>query len=667
MRCPHCSADNRDDSRFCHQCATPLPTPVPGTPPPDSPTLIAAFENLTRGTLFAGRYEIIEELGKGGMGSVYKAFDQKLQEVVALKIIRPELGFNAAAVERFKTELKNARKIAHRHVCRLYDLGEAGLVQFISMEYVEGEDLKKFIRRAGPIGAGRAVAIARQVAEGLAEAHRMGVIHRDLKPQNIMVDRDGRARIMDFGLSRFLESEGMTGTGVMLGTPEYMSPEQVELRDIDARSDLYAMGVILFEMVTGHVPFEGQTPLAVAIKHKSEPPPDARETNPLVPEPLVRIIYRCLEKDPGKRFQSADELAEALAALEKDMPSIVREISKSEFRPAAKTPPPAAPKPRRPRTVRYAAAAVLFLLVLGPPTARILFKRPSAKNLPSVKADGKAVYVSETPRDPQAPPAGRDRGFRISLPSLDAENMREAFDKFLKSADPNDLDNAEKVVGVVKGFLPQKGPAVDAYNKLAEEIRNRRNPDRSRPAGPPRSGSGNPSAAASGSAAAKDIKGDMQKLLAVVAEREAALAAKAAMEKAKDQARRAGTDDRNLLFRLARYEEGNAVEAAAKNDFSGAKALYKVLEKTYTMSPGCTDESACAASLRVILSQFKAETAGLPPSAVDPWLVEYARETENQAQAFLTKREIDNAGGAYLRAAFLYEKIKASAAPAGAR
>ena len=283
MRCPQCHADNSDDSRCCRQCATPLQTPSPGTPTPDSPTLIAAFDKLNRGTIFAGRYEIIEELGKGGMGSVYKAFDQKLQEVVALKIIRPELGFNAAAVERFKTELKNARKIAHRHVCRLYDLGEAGLVQFISMEYVEGEDLKKFIRRAGPIGAGRAIAIARQIAEGLAEAHRMGVIHRDLKPQNIMIDRDGRARIMDFGLSRFLESEGMTGTGVMLGTPEYMSPEQVEARDVDARSDLYAMGVILFEMVTGRVPFEGQTPLAVAIKHKSEAPPDARDTNPLVP------------------------------------------------------------------------------------------------------------------------------------------------------------------------------------------------------------------------------------------------------------------------------------------------------------------------------------------------------------------------------------------------
>jgi serine/threonine protein kinase len=659
MKCPHCSADNRDDSRFCHQCATPLPTPVPGTPPPDSPTLIAAFEKLSRGTLFAGRYEIIEELGKGGMGSVYKAFDQKLQEVVALKIIRPELGFNTAAVERFKTELKNARKIAHRHVCRLYDLGEAGLVQFISMEYVEGEDLKKFIRRAGPIGAGRAVAIARQAAEGLAEAHRMGVIHRDLKPQNIMVDRDGRARIMDFGLSRFIESEGMTGSGVMLGTPEYMSPEQVELREVDARSDIYAMGVILFEMVTGRVPFEGQTPLAVAIKHKSEAPPDARDTNPLVPEPLVRIIYRCLEKDPAKRFQSAAELAEALGALEKDLPSIVREISKSEVRPPSRD-KGVAPKPKRSRAVRIAAITVLLALVVGIPTARLIHRRTSSPAVrpPSMSPSG---FNPDATRNDRPPADDRARKFEISLPSLSGEGLRGAIDKFLKSTDTADLDNVERVVGAVKGLLPDKGPTVDAYNKLVDEIRTRRM-EAGRPAAPASSGA-RPAAPAPDKS--KEIQGDMQKLLSVVAEREAARKAKAAMESAKEQARKAGADDRNLLFRLANYEEGNAAEALDKNDFSGAKSLYIVLSKTYALAPGCAGEDACAASLRRLLNEFKAEATALAQTAVDPWLMEYARETESQAQAFLAKREIDNAGGAFLRAAFLYEKIKETTAVPG--
>ncbi len=673
MKCLQCGADNREDSRFCRQCATPLPTPAPGTPPPDSPTLIAAFENLARGTIFAGRYEIIEELGKGGMGSVYKAFDRKLQEVVALKIIRPELSFNAAAVERFKTELKNARKIAHRHVCRLYDLGEAGLVQFISMEYVEGEDLKKFIRRAGPIGAGRAVAIARQVAEGLAEAHRMGVIHRDLKPQNIMVDLEGRARIMDFGLSRFIESEGMTGTGVMLGTPEYMSPEQVELRDVDARSDIYAMGIILFEMVTGRVPFEGQTPLAVAIKHKSEAPPDARDSNPLVPEPLVRIIYRCLEKEPARRFQSADELASALADLEKDLPTIVREISRSEVRPPSGT-KPAGLKPRRSRAVRYAALALILALFLGWPMLRNAGRhsslRPfSASPMAPPGSNGEnggtgrppspapSDSKSEAHRDDRPPEEGQGGRFHFGLPSLGSEALHGAIDKFLKSADTSDLDNAEKVIGAVKGILPDKGPTVDAYNKLVDEIRARKSSE-GRPA-PPASSNARPAPAPDKT---RDVQGDMQKLLGVVAEREAALKAKGAMETAKEQARKAGADDRNLLFRLARYEEGNAVDALGKNDFSGAKSLFIVLGKTYALAPGCAGEDACAAALRRLLDGFKSEAAGLNPATIDPWLMEYARETENQAQAFLAKREIDNAGGAYLRAAFLYEKIKDSAA-----
>ena len=667
MKCPQCSADNREESRFCHQCATPLPTPVPGTPAPDSPTLIAAFDKLNRGTIFAGRYEIIEELGKGGMGSVYKAFDQKLQEVVALKIIRPELGFNAAAVERFKTELKNARKIAHRHVCKLYDLGEAGLVQFISMEYVEGEDLKKFIRRAGPIGAGRAVAIARQIAEGLAEAHRMGVIHRDLKPQNIMVDRDGRARIMDFGLSRFLESEGMTGTGVMLGTPEYMSPEQVEARDVDARSDLYAMGVILFEMVTGRVPFEGQTPLAVAIKHKSEAPPDARDTNPLVPEPLVRIIYRAWKKTRPRGFR-------APTSWLKRWPTWKRTCPRSSGRsPGAKSGRLRGAKPSRRHVLTPSPQPSSPAGRGSSNTRRPPLSWPFSSACPLIRTINKKS-ADRPPADYLGPPpsaengSGRGRRTRgnavaelnFSLPALSGEEMRGAVEKLLKSADTSDLDNVERVVAVVKGFLPDKGPTVDAYNKLVDEIRIRR------------AASAKPDAHSSSAAKTlpppdktREIQGDMQKLLSVVAEREAAMKAKSAMETAKEQARKAGADDRNLLFRLARYEEGNAAEALGKNDFSGAKSLYLVLGKTYALAPGCADEDACAAALRRLLNGFKAEASGLNQAAVDPWLIEYARETESQAQAFLAKREIDNAGGAYLRAAFLYEKIKeAAAAPA---
>ncbi len=641
MICPLCAAPNREDSRFCSQCATPLtPTPSPllpsATPQPEGVTLVAAFENLSRGTLFAGRYEIIEDLGRGGMGSVYKAFDRKLQEVVALKIIRPELGFNTSAVERFKIEVKNARKISHRNVCRLYDLGEAGLVHYLTMEYVEGEDLKKFIRRAGPIGTARALAISRQVAEGLTEAHRAGVVHRDLKPQNIMIDRDGRARIMDFGLSRFLDSEGMTGTGVMLGTPEYMSPEQVELGDVDGRSDLYAMGVILFEMVTGKVPFEGQTPLAVAIKHKNEKPPDARETNPLVPEPLVNIIYRCLEKDPGKRYPDAEALAADLAAVENDLPTIVREISRSEYRtPAEKR--AAVAKPRRPRGLLWAGVAVAAILV---PVLLIIATRPSRVVPPP--SDGAKAMVT---------PDARNR----------AENAKRSYETnmglasgviTLSRADALEQSLVEKFVDGVKVILPEKGPYVDAWNNLAEEIRKRKlavpPPPGSRPAHKP-------------SAGASLFQGDMQKLLALVAERDSALAAKQAVGAAKAQAQKAGAGDRNMLFRLARYEEGNADDAFSKNDFSGSKALYRVLEKVYALSSSTADDAAAVEAMAKIVSGLKAEIGRLPTSAVDSWLFEYARETESQARAFREKKDAANACGAFLRSAFLFQKAKDSA------
>jgi len=237
MKCPACQAENLPDSRFCHKCATPLPKEAEGAIS-FTETLQTPLFEIPRGTLLAGRYDVIEELGKGGMGRVYKVYDQKLKEVVALKLIKPEIGLNEKAIERFRNELKFARKISHRNVCRMYDLGEEGFTHFITMEYVEGEDLKRFIKRSGELTIGKAVRIAKQVCEGLAEAHHLGVTHRDLKPQNIMIDREGNARIMDFGIARFLEVEGLTGSGVMVGTPEYMSPEQVELKAIDQRSDI---------------------------------------------------------------------------------------------------------------------------------------------------------------------------------------------------------------------------------------------------------------------------------------------------------------------------------------------------------------------------------------------------------------------------------------------
>jgi serine/threonine protein kinase/Tfp pilus assembly protein PilF len=325
VKCPKCHSENTGNARFCSNCATPLPS---SKEIPVTETLETPKEELTTGSLFAGRYQIIEVLGKGGMGKVYRAIDKKLNEEVALKLIKPEIASDKKTLERFNNELKFARKIAHKNVGRMYELMEEKGTHFITMEYVPGQDLRGLIRQSGQLAVGTAVSIAKQVCEGLTEAHRLGVIHRDLKPQNIMIDKEGNARIMDFGIARSVSGKGITGAGVMVGTPEYMSPEQVESRETDQRSDIYSLGVILYEMVTGRVPFEGETPLSVAVKHKTETPPDPRQINSQIPEDLSHLILRCMEKAKEKRYQSAREVQSELENIEKGIPTTDRIIPK---------------------------------------------------------------------------------------------------------------------------------------------------------------------------------------------------------------------------------------------------------------------------------------------------------------------------------------------------
>jgi eukaryotic-like serine/threonine-protein kinase len=255
------------------------------------------------------------------MGRVYKVLDKETTEKVALKLIKPEISADKKTVERFRNELSTARKISHRNVCRMYDLGKESGNYFITMEYVPGEDLKSFIRRAAPLSTARTISIARQVCDGLSEAHHMGVVHRDLKPQNIMIDKQGNMRIMDFGIARSLQSKRITGEGVMIGTPDYMSPEQVEGKEVDLSSDIYSLGIILYEMVTGRVPFEGDTPFSIGLKHKSELPKDPKEFNPQLPDELSRVILKCLEKDKTLRYQSAEDIRSGLENIEAGLPS----------------------------------------------------------------------------------------------------------------------------------------------------------------------------------------------------------------------------------------------------------------------------------------------------------------------------------------------------------
>jgi serine/threonine protein kinase/tetratricopeptide (TPR) repeat protein len=322
-RCPACHAANPESVKFCGDCGTQL-----GVPGEATETLQTPVHELATGATFGGRYQIIEELGRGGMGKVYRVLDRKLNEEVALKLIKPEIASDKITLDRFGNELKIARKIVHKNVGRMYHLSEDQGTYYITMEYVHGENLKSSLRRFGPLPIGKAIFLAAQMCEGLAEAHRLGIVHRDLKPGNIMIDEEGNARIMDFGIARSLKERGITGEGVIIGTPEYMSPEQVEGKDVDQRSDIYSLGVILYEMVTGRVPFSGDTPLSVAVKQKTEAAQDPGKLNAQVPESLGRIILKCLEKAKEMRYQSAEELLSELTKIEGEIATTERAVPK---------------------------------------------------------------------------------------------------------------------------------------------------------------------------------------------------------------------------------------------------------------------------------------------------------------------------------------------------
>jgi HAMP domain-containing protein/predicted Ser/Thr protein kinase len=288
-------------------------------------TLPGGDANLTIGSIFANRYKVVEMLGKGGMGVVFRAKDNQLDEVVALKTLRSDvLSQDPTLLQRFKLEIKLARKITHKNVLRTHDFGEWTGTPYISMEYLEGVTLKDLQKRKGALPLGVGLQIAKQMCHGLAAAHAQGVIHRDIKPQNMLIiPETGDLKIMDFGIATVSnvkdenrpQDSSITGAGVVLGTPDYLPPELGRGEAADFRSDVYCMGVVLFELFCGRLPFTGESPLQIVVAHMQNAPPMPRSIKPNLPEDLQAVILKCLEKDRNKRFQTVDELTEALNAI----------------------------------------------------------------------------------------------------------------------------------------------------------------------------------------------------------------------------------------------------------------------------------------------------------------------------------------------------------------
>lgn len=331
IECPRCQHSNPARSLKCGSCGLVLAddatiTSIPVTQAPMDDRTITSFDvatnwsratragnagggggsSLEEGGILAGRYEIIKQLGEGGMGAVFKARDVELDRLVALKVIRPELAGNPSILQRFKQELILARKITHRNVIRIYDLGVADGFRFITMEFVEGKDLSSVLEDRPKLEPDEAVNILRQVLSALQAAHAEGVVHRDLKPQNIMMEPSGRACVMDFGLARSLEATGMTQVGAVMGTPAYMSPEQAKGMTADERSDIFSLGIIGYQMLTGVVPFKADTALASMALRTQAPPPPPIEVNPSVPKMLSDIILKSLAIHVQARYLSAE-------------------------------------------------------------------------------------------------------------------------------------------------------------------------------------------------------------------------------------------------------------------------------------------------------------------------------------------------------------------------
>jgi serine/threonine protein kinase len=421
---------------------------VPVTPAPapssaralDSPMGKTA-ERLTIASASAApvfqRFDILGELGRGGMGIVYKARDRETGETVALKVLKPELLENPNVLERFKNEMRLARKITHKNVCRIHDFHRDDEVAYISMEYVEGESLRALLDRRKSFTVEEGLAIAHQLCAGLAEAHAQGVVHRDLKPQNVMMDPSGKITIMDFGIARSVDS-GNTLTVGIIGTPAYMAPEQAEGKTVDHRTDIYALGLVLYEIFTGVAAFSGETMVTVVMKQIMEAPRPPRQLEPSLPPNLERVILGCLEKNPDRRFASIAELEAALSGGE-GVPLAASQPTTPSAPALAQTtqvaaPPEILPAPAvlPPKRKWWKTAIGITAMGCAVPTLivclmvlAIVFRGNSRKAAPAIHVDPEgSVVITPGPATPAT--SKKDKGKRSRNATLPADDTQPA-------------------------------------------------------------------------------------------------------------------------------------------------------------------------------------------------------------------------------------------------
>ncbi|HEY6017855.1 MAG TPA: protein kinase, partial [Gaiellaceae bacterium] len=335
--------------------STPAPEGIPRSPrryirdSPDtcsdwSPLGPGRLPRMVVGELVADRYELEELVGTGGMSSVFRAHDKLLDRKVALKVLHPQFGDDDEYVERFRREARSVARLSHPNVVTVIDRGEEDGRQFIVFEYVDGENLKNLIDRSGALPLETAVALAHQIARALAFAHENGLVHRDVKPQNVLLNGDGRAKVTDFGIARSMDvKHGMTQTGTVLGTSDYIAPEQAQGQPVSAQTDVYSLGVVLYELLTGETPFRGENFVAVAMQHINEPPPSARAVRPEVPPRLDAALQRAMAKEPADRFPSMDAFCAELAAILQELGH--RDEDDFDTGATMVVPPPAAPAP----------------------------------------------------------------------------------------------------------------------------------------------------------------------------------------------------------------------------------------------------------------------------------------------------------------------------------